>query len=209
MAAPTQGPTLHRPRKGFLGPQSVTQLVAATEKLCGSEAAEALCREAQLHRLPDWDEPVREEKVARLHVALWKLFPESAEDVCRRAGRQTTDFILDERMPARALRLLSLTRRSIAVWLLTRAARQHSWAFHGSGTFKVNRPLEYEVLNNPLAKGRTSDCPVCHYHAAAFERLFQRLIDPAMRCREVACIATGAPSCRFVLEMATPQAALH
>jgi divinyl protochlorophyllide a 8-vinyl-reductase len=201
MSATTQGPTLSRPRKGFLGPQAVTQILDAVEKLCGSAARKTLLREAQLHRVPDWDEPVREEKVARLHQTLRRLFPDRATAVARAAGRATTDYILDTRVSAHGQRLLSMTRKPVAVWMLTRAARQHAWAFQGSGKFRVNPPLEYEVIGNPVCKGEHADSPVCHYHVAAFERLYQRLVDPRMTCREVACVATGAPSCRFVIGM--------
>ena len=197
MSATTQGPTLSRPRKGFLGPQSVTQILDALERLCGTSARDTLQREARLFRVPKWDEPVREEKVARLHQTLRRLFPDKAQSVERDAGRATTDYILDTRVSEHGQRLLSMTRKPVAVWMLTRAAHQHGWAFHGSGRFRVNRPLEYEVIANPVCKGERSDHPVCHYHAAAFERLYQRLVDPRMTCREVACTAMGDPSCRF------------
>jgi divinyl protochlorophyllide a 8-vinyl-reductase len=203
------GSKLQRPPQGYLGPLAVSQLLVATEQLCGREARDALCRDAKMTRTPAWNEPVPEEKVARLHQSLRRLYPDFAEQVARLAGQKTADYILDKRMPGRALRLLSSTPKSIAVWLLTRAARQHSWAFHGSGTFIVHKPLEYEVLENPITSGEHAHGPVCHYHAAAFERLFQRLVDPALRCREVACRANGAPSCRFVFEMAAPARVLH
>ena len=201
MPATTQGPTLSRPRKGFLGPQAVTQILDAVVAHCGAGARVALMREAQLHRVPDWDEPVREDKVARLHQALRRLFPKEATQVERTAGRATTDYILDTRVSEHGQRLLSMTRKPVAVWMLTRAARQHAWAFQGSGRFRVNPPLEYEVIGNPVPRGERSDHPVCHYHAAAFERLYQRLVDPRMTCREVACVAMGDPSCRFVIAL--------
>ena len=60
----------------------------------------------------------------------------------------------------------------------------------------------FALHRNPVLQGETAALPICHYHAAAFERMFQRLVDPRMVCREVTCIASGGASCRFEFEMA-------
>ncbi|MEM1431648.1 MAG: V4R domain-containing protein, partial [Pseudomonadota bacterium] len=43
--------------------------------------------------------------------------------------------------------------------------------------------------------------PLCHWHAAVFERLFRVLVSPESSVTEVACCAMGAPACRFEIRL--------
>jgi hypothetical protein len=86
MVAPTAG-ILRRPnRRGFLSPLAVLELAEIVEEILGHEAREEALREAQLFRLPAPDEPLREEKAARLHAAVRRLWPEDSDVLTRRAG---------------------------------------------------------------------------------------------------------------------------
>jgi divinyl protochlorophyllide a 8-vinyl-reductase len=68
-----------------------------------------------------------------------------------------------------------------------------------SGRFKTCGPLAFEIADNPIVRGERSAVPLCHWHAAVFETLYRTLVDPRLRCAEVACCAMGAPACRFEL----------
>jgi divinyl protochlorophyllide a 8-vinyl-reductase len=83
--------------------------------------------------------------------------------------------------------------------VLAGAIARHSWTFAGSGSFRISgwRPLTFEVGGNPLVAGLRGDHPICHWHAAVFERLFARLVWRGCIVREVACVAAGDAVCRF------------
>ena len=112
MAAAKGGP-MRRPRtKGVLGSQAVIQIAEAVDRLIGSVARDLLLQDAQFKRLPDWNESVLEDKVAALHQALRHRYPEVAEAVGRSAGKATTDYLLDNRISARAQELISMAPRA-------------------------------------------------------------------------------------------------
>lgn len=85
--------------------------------------------------------------------------------------------------------------------LLTAAIARHAWTFAGSGQFRVmsQSPLTFEIVANPLIAGEEAQGPLCHWHAAVFQRLYRRLVWPRARVDELACAAAGAPGCRFVI----------
>jgi len=58
-------------------------------------------------------------------------------------------------------------------------------------------PVTFTLENNPIPQVGESGMPVCHWHAACFERLFARLVHRQSQVIETACCATGAPACRF------------
>ena len=89
----------------------------------------------------------------------------------------------------------------LAAPLLARTIDRHAWTFAGSGRFRIasKRPLVFELHDNPVVRGETAAEPICHWHAAVFQRLFNSLVDPDLTCRETACCATGSDCCRFEL----------
>jgi divinyl protochlorophyllide a 8-vinyl-reductase len=84
--------------------------------------------------------------------------------------------------------------------VLSRAITAHAWTFAGSGRFTAVTPWQFELDDNPLIRGVTSDAPVCDWHRAVFQRLYKTLVARNVRCREVTCKAAGDPCCRFVLD---------
>jgi divinyl protochlorophyllide a 8-vinyl-reductase len=58
------------------------------------------------------------------------------------------------------------------------------------------------IRHNPLCAGLAADAPACDFYAATFERLFQVLVHPRSRVREVACEACGDAECRFEIRWA-------
>lgn len=199
MVAPTAGLLRSPSRPGFVSPQAVLQLASAVDTICGPDAREDLLRDARLFRLPAPDEPVREEKVARLHRAVWDTLPQSAVMILDLAGKTVADHVADVRITRRGRTLLSGLPWPLAAWILGRFAGQHAWTFAGSGEFRILTTLSFELSPNPFLRGMHADGPVCHYHRALIGRLYQRLVNPHLACTEIACIAHGAPACRFVL----------
>lgn len=207
MVAPTAG-LLRRPnRRGFMAPSVLLQVVAAIEDILGPEAKEEALREAQLHRLPGPDEPVREDKAHRLHQAVRRLWPDDADAIGRRAGEMAGQFVIDVRLPARGRLLLSRMPRSAAAWLLARRTEQQSWTFAGSGRFVVESSARFAIHDNPLVRGERANRPICFYHASFFERQFRALVDPDVRCTEIACTARGDEACLFQLAVAPEEVA--
>jgi divinyl protochlorophyllide a 8-vinyl-reductase len=91
----------------------------------------------------------------------------------------------------------------LAAPILSRAIATHAWTFAGSGCFKIEalRPPVFLIHDNPVVRGEASDVPLCHWHAAVFERLFRRLVSRRTTVAETACCAQGAPACRFALRL--------
>ena len=85
---------------------------------------------------------------------------------------------------------------------LASAERRNFLKLAGSGAFTVVTPWLFEIEGNPLIRGEVSDIPICDWHAAVFERLYQELVHRDVQCRETHCAAQapGQP-CRFELTM--------
>jgi bacteriochlorophyll 4-vinyl reductase len=127
-----------------------------------------------------------EAPAARLHQALRAEMPEVAPMLAREAGWRTGDYILAHRIPKPAQRLLRLMPARLAAPILARAVKNlrgvgavpgglaHAWTFCGSGEFRLvsTWPVVFEIADNPVVRGEHSETPLCHWHAAVFERLF-------------------------------------
>jgi divinyl protochlorophyllide a 8-vinyl-reductase len=186
-----------RTKPGFLGSQAVTRIIEEVERQIDLDAANQLLSDARIDRIPAWNKPVPEGRVAALHQAIRRRHPEKAECICRNAGRATTDYLLGNRISVRAQELIKKAPQTVAMWLVTRSAMMNARHFGGSGEFIIQSSTVFELRSNPVLLGETSASPVCHYHAAAFERMYQLLVDPDLTCRETACEAMGDDACRF------------
>jgi divinyl protochlorophyllide a 8-vinyl-reductase len=199
MVAPTAG-ILRRPnRRGFMSPLAVLELLSTVELMLGPEARAAALREALIHRVPGPYEPVREDKAARLHQTVRRLWPEDAEVLLRRAGEEAGRTVVDHRLPDRGRQLLLRMPRSAAAWLLARRTEQQAWTFAGSGRFLVESAGRFSLLDNPLVRGEKANRAICFYHAGYFERQFRAVVHPGIACVETACVAKGDPACVFRL----------
>lgn len=198
--AKTPSGYLRRPAiPGFMAPRVVLDVLDAVSAQLGTDATGTLIRQAELVRIPTETEPVREDRAARMHQSVVALFPTAAVAVLRRAGQATADRLMLTQQSLRAQTMLAGAPWPIAAWLLGRWAHQHDWTFIGTGRFTVITALEFELADNPLIRGIRSSGLACHWHAALFERLFQRMVDTELECRELVCAASGAPVCRFVI----------
>ncbi len=201
MAAPTQalGQHLLPAREGRIGPNAILQLIPVLERVGGRELRERLFAAAGVWHLPVAEGLIDEGPVARLHQEVRRQVPDLAPVIAWEAGSRTGDYILTHRIPAVAQRVLRALPPGMARPLLVKAIEKHAWTFAGSGRFEVvsRRPLVLGIHDNPVVRGERSDHPLCHWHAAVFERLFRVLVHPDTVVRETECAAMGAPFCRF------------
>ena len=207
MTAPTAGLLRAPRRKGMMGSQAVLPLVAAIERRLGAGVAGQLLDEARFIHLPEPGEPVRERQVAVLHQALRRNHPDAAEAIQREAARDAVEWIMANRIPARARMLLTNMPWPLAVWMLGRHAVQNAWAFGGSGKFTVLSTSEFQLVDNPVARGEQSDRPICAWHEELFQHTFRRMAHSRLTCTETACVAAGADACRFHLHMGSAPSA--
>jgi divinyl protochlorophyllide a 8-vinyl-reductase len=187
---------------GQVAPQVLLDVLAATETLHGKRARDALFERAGIGRLPTATDPIPATVAHLLHRTLRELVPETAGDILQAAGRSTADELMTRQLSTRGQLMLTGGPWTIAAWLLGRWAKQNSWTFAGAAAFTPVNALEFELTGNPLVAGETSSTPICRFHEALFERLFQRLVDQNLVCREIDCEATGASACRFVVALA-------
>ncbi len=197
---------------GHVGPNAITQVIAALRHRLGAAGCDEVLRVAGLSRYGSAApaDMVHEDEVSALQRAIRnQLPPRDAEAVLSEAGRRTGDYLLAHRIPRFARGLLRRFPPAIASRALIRAIGGHAWTFAGSGTFRAipGHPLAVEIAGCPLAAGQTSDAPVCDMYAGVFQRLFEVLVSPDARAVETACCAMGAPACRFEMSWRTEKKA--
>ncbi|MFW5655519.1 MAG: bacteriochlorophyll 4-vinyl reductase [Roseicyclus sp.] len=183
-----------------IGPNAILQLVPVLEDAAGPDTTAHLLAMAGIFALPDPDAGLTEEgPAARLHQAMRLELPDVAPLLAREAGWRTGDYILANRIPRPAQTLLMLLPARISAPILARAVAKHAWTFCGSGRFALSStsPPRFEIADNPVVRGERSETPLCHWHAAVFERLFSALCGRDWTCVETTCCAQGARACRF------------
>ncbi len=183
-----------------IGPNAIIQLgetFAARGMMDEAAAIYARAGCAELLANPP-QSMVDETIVARLFKAVAEqLSPCMAHDILSEAGRRTGDYILANRIPAAARRILPLLPRPIAKRILLAAIGRHSWTFAGSGCFShtAGTPTTIAIGHNPVAITLG-----CVWHEAVFTRLFSALLSSPASVHEQQCCGHGAPSCTFKIE---------
>ena len=195
-----------------IGPNAVTQTAAALDDRLGHAGTVQVFTAAGL--LPWLQNPpermVDEQAVARLHAAVRQCLDRSeASAVMAEAGRRTGAYILAHRIPAAARRLLPVLPARWAMPLLLNAVGRHAWTFVGSGVFEEGpgpdfgsgRHWTLTIRNNPLAREEQWGIPICGWHRAVFETLFQKLVRCPVQVEETHCLAAGDDRCAFRLSL--------
>ena len=188
--------------EGRIGPNAILQLVPVLRDAAGPDATSHLLAMAGVFELPDPAKGLIDEApAARLHQAMRAEMPDAAPMLAREAGLRTGDYILAHRIPKKAQAVLRLLPARLSAPVLAKAVAKHAWTFCGSGKFRLvsTWPVVFEIGDNPVVRGEYSETPLCHWHAAVFERLFSELCGNDWRCEEVSCCAQGASACRFEL----------
>ncbi|WP_338548021.1 bacteriochlorophyll 4-vinyl reductase [Roseovarius phycicola] len=186
-----------------IGPNAVLQLLPLIERLGGTSRVTKMLKAAGMDEAPDGTEMIPEAHAARLHQLLRKEEPQSAPLLAAEAGRATAAYILAHRIPQKAQTLLRLLPARLAAILLSKAITKHAWTFAGSGQFECVSPWTYRIKDNPVVRGEVSQAPLCTWHAAVFEHLYQVLVHPRCRCVETHCCAQlGSEACVFAIDIA-------
>lgn len=190
---------------GRIGPNAILQTIAILDHCEGRPARDLVMETARVAVPPADSGMLPEGDCAAVHRAVRLCLPDRADGLLRLAGLATGDYILRNRIPAPARAVIRALPGFLGARLLVAAISRHAWTFAGTGSFRVTgwRPLTFEIVNNPLIRGEYAAAPMCHWHAAVFERLFSRLLWRSAVVAEVSCAATGAAACRFTV---TPRA---
>ncbi len=184
----------------LIGPNAVLQLIPALRDSGIDPATVFAAAGAAAWLVQPPSAMVNENGVARLHQAVRRVVPPAlAQAVLADAGRRTGDYILANRIPAPVRRMLQRLPSWLAALLLTRAIEAHAWTFAGSAVFAVagRSPLTFTLTGNPIRADSQADAPVCVWHAAVFERLFQALVNLGAHAEETDCEAAGGACCCF------------
>ncbi len=206
------GVSAHDPAPARIGPNAILQLMAAFEAAMGRDEMHGLMRQAGLaHYLEQAPGAmVDEDEVIRLHQLLrQRVGPDPCAEISRDAGHRTAAYLLANRIPPLAQKLLRALPARLSTYPLLMAIGRNAWTFTGSGHYAATggRPTVVTIDGCPLTRGLTADRPVCDYYAGTFEGLFRALVHPAVTVRETACRAAGAETCRFEAAWPTTTAA--
>jgi divinyl protochlorophyllide a 8-vinyl-reductase len=192
------------PTGALIGPNAILQLLPQIERAFGEARAVQLLAKAHVFDVPDGSQMIPEGDAARLHQMLRRDEPAMAPILASEAGRATADYILAHRIPKFAQRVLQALPSPLAARSLSKAITKHAWTFAGSGAFVAHGPWRFEIADNPIVLGETSDVPLCHWHAAVFQHLYRTLVHPRALCRETTCCAMhGHRACQFELTIGT------
>lgn len=200
-------PMRRREATAKIGAGAVLQLAAAMRKLGLSFLIPPIFADAGI---ANWlvappTQEIEAQRATRAHHALRaNLPPDIAEVLLAEAGRLTADELLAHHIPQTVQAALRRLPPALAARGLAQAIKLHGWAFAGAGRVRISgwRYLMIEIEGNPLCAGESSDHPICAWHAAMFERLFDAIAPGQLRVVEVGCEARGDSACRFIVEPA-------
>ncbi len=184
---------LDRPPERMVAEADVIALHAALRQLPGwrliaRDAGQRTAGYLLAHRIP---RPVR---------LLLRLLPArlAAQLLAGAIARHAWTFAGSGRFAVHAGTPLESVRRS---WKrLTDSRLLFERLIHAAGdSTGGDQTLVLEIEGCPLARGAEAAAPVCDCYAATFEGVFRALAHRRARVAEIACSATGAPSCRFAV----------
>lgn len=164
--------------------QAVVHAAAALKAAYGPVATRWVFERA---RLPEsqagpQQATVPEREVTRLHLALRAVLgAEGARAVARDAGLRTAEQVCATGLPLPIRALIRILPGPWAGRLLMDLLRRCKPALAGTGRLRVSgsHPLHIEITGCQVCRATLQDAALGAYYAAVFERLFQRLVDPA------------------------------
>lgn len=197
----------HLQPNAVIGPNAIIQLHTALLQQLGWQAMQDIFAAAAMtHYLQQAPaQMVDEREVARLHRQVRRhCQPGCAKAIMTAAGDLTGQYILNNRIPRPVVWLLRRLPAGLSAQLLQRAIDKHAWTFAGSGSFTIGPTagaptgvITASIVHNPVVALETSDAPICHWHAAVFQRLFRELISAHTTVTETHCCAAGNAACQF------------
>ena len=186
---------------GRIGPNAIIQTAVALRERVGVARADALVAAATGRALGTWPEAmVDESEVIRLvHAVHEDLDPALREAVMRDAGVRTAEYLLANRIPRVAQRVLRVLPGALSLRLLLLAISRHTWTFAGTAHVHIHygATATLSMRGCPMCRGLRATAPDCHYVAATLEHLAQRLADAAYEVVETTCEAQGGTACTF------------
>jgi divinyl protochlorophyllide a 8-vinyl-reductase len=185
-----------------IGPNAILRVAESLDEICDPETRERVFEQAGLARYLEQppQSMVDEREVSALHQTLRKVLGlEQARRIGRDAGLRTGDYLLGNRIPPFAQRILKLSPATLAERLLLKAITRNAWTFAGSASFTTQpgHPTRLILVGSRVCQGATASEPLCDFYAATFERLFRELVDPRTQVVEVQCQGKGDPECVF------------
>jgi divinyl protochlorophyllide a 8-vinyl-reductase len=185
-----------------VGPNAIIQTREALDALCGIARRTEIFEHARLGALGDYElrDLVDVSQVNALNAAIGqRLQPWLAHAVLRCAGELTGAYVLENRIPRPAHRLLQALPGPIAQRLLMKAIGKNAWTFAGQA--RVETGADWILIhNNPICQGGLGFSR-CEWHVAVFLRLFRTLVGPSIRISETGCAGQGSDGCRFTVRM--------
>jgi divinyl protochlorophyllide a 8-vinyl-reductase len=191
---------------GHIGPNAIIQAVAAIRMRHGVQTCEQVFDAAGLaHHLASAPQAmVDEADVVRLHAALVRLLgPAEAAAVAQDAGERTAVYLLHNRIPRLAQRVLSRLPAVIGAAVLCRAVSRHAWTFVGSGRFGVQRgdPLVLTIIGGPLNGAREARPTLAAYYAATLHGVMAGALARRVTSTFSLSIEDGKPACETRLSL--------
>lgn len=190
----------------LIGPNAITQVVAAARDQLGPAQTNMMLRKAGLRRyiLRPPTKMVPEAEVVALHSALAATGSgEAARSIASDAGTRTAEYLLKNRIPPAAGFVLRYLPARLSAGLLLKAISHHAWTFAGSGTFDFSnsKPARISICGSPLFEDTPAACLAGAYYRHTFERLFQKLVHHRCHCREAGSLSEEVPrgGAHFVL----------
>jgi len=183
-----------------IGPNAITRVAEALQAERGT-AEDVFAAAGLSHYLASPPETMIDERqVTALQQALRScLDAETAHRIGFDAGLRTGDYLLANRIPKPAQRILKLLPPRPASRMLLKAVGKHAWTFSGSGQFSytIGESVQVRIQDCPLCRGSRAEAPVCDFYRGAFERLFRTLVNRRTQVLETQCEAMGADACIF------------
>jgi divinyl protochlorophyllide a 8-vinyl-reductase len=190
----------HEAHHGRVGPNAILQVASVLQDTQGLPGLRLIFERAGL--LTYVERPptamVEQGEASRLFDALrLQLGHPNSDRILAEAGRRTAQYIIANRIPSAARRLISALPVGLGSRLLLIAIHKHAWTFAGSGKVRkgLRRRLWLSIEANPLAT------PGCPWHKAVLQELFAALVSPYVRVLHDECCAEGESACMFRIEV--------
>lgn len=172
------------PPAALIGPNAILQALPVMERMLGARESAHILKEARIATLPDGESMIPEAEAMRLHHALSMRDPFEAIDIAREAGHGTADYIIANRIPRIAAKILRWLPARLAAPLLMKAIARHAWTFIGSGRFEADGGWRFTIDRTEADDLMMPTDSLFEWYGAVFTRLYQRLVHPRARCRD-------------------------
>lgn len=168
----------------LIGPNAILQALPVMERVLGTEESAKVLREARICALPTGETMIPEIDAMRLHHALSMRDPFDAIEIAREAGVGTADYIIANRIPRAAVRLLRWLPAKLAAPLLMKAIAKHAWTFIGSGHFAPKGGWHFTIDRTHADDLMMPTDSLFEWYAAVFSRLYQEMVHADAVCHD-------------------------